>query len=150
MEPVRTFLCDYKLCKFCQTPIRKILPFSNTYFYSCYICNKCTKWDFNTQLSTAKKSIGIIEKLVVMFLDNQTIKDTSSILAYSFVNEYTNPKTIANYFHRFSAIIYNLVQEQMLTTLLSGEIELDETYLFKEKKSSAIHRPWALWDAKKK
>jgi len=41
-------------------------------------------------------------------------------------------------------ILPNSFEKQMEYMLLEKEIEIDETYLFREKKSSAPHRPYKL------
>jgi len=93
-------------------------------------------------LVTSKISMGKIEKLLVLFLDNKTAQEANNILKYHFINEKVNIKTVHRYYEIFNLVVYDYVDKIMNSTLLEGEIEIDETYLFKEKKSKAPHRPY--------
>jgi len=79
-----------------------------------------------------------------MFIDNKTPKDTHDFLSYDFVNEGINYKTVRKYFAIFSEIALDYYHAKLDTVMFSGNIELDESHLFKEKKSSAPHRGYKL------
>jgi len=46
-----------------------------------------------------------------------------------------NKNTLQRNFEIFSLVVFDLVQSRILNTLRSGEMELDENCLFKEKKA---------------
>jgi hypothetical protein len=101
-------------------------------------------WYHNSVLGNMNISFSQLEKLITIFLDNKSAKDAYDILGYDFVNEKLNIKTARRYFSIFSEITLNYYQQRLSTEMLDGDIELDETYLFKEKKSFAGHRAYKL------
>ena len=133
----------YKHCKKCdsillKTDIIKCEP----YFY----CNKChmyTKWCHNTMLTKMQIPLTQLQKLLAIFLNGKTPSEAFHILHYDFVNEDICQTTIINYYDRFNRILMEYYLTQLDTILLEGEVEIDESHLFKQKVSSAPHRQYA-------
>jgi len=110
--------------------------------FTCDSCLKVTKWNEHTILGSVKIPISTVEKLLQLFLDNKTAYETDKILKYSFVNEGINIKTVYRYFEIFYIIVFDHVNSKMTSMMFVGEVEIGETYLFKEKKSHAPHRSY--------
>ena len=137
-----SLLPQYKTCSICNRIISEVKSiFENHYFY-CDFCLQTTKWNEGTILAKSKILMGTLEKLLTLFLDNQTIQEATNILKYDFVNNKVNVKMVSRYFEIFNKIVYDEVHSRMRSMMLDGEIEIDETHLFKEKKSSAPHRQY--------
>lgn len=135
----------YKKCQKCgrmlyNPNINKTKP----YFF-CYRCTLATPWTYNTTLlARSRINFSQLEKLMIIFLDRKTVSDAYDILGYSFVNEKLNRKTAYRYFLLFYKITLSYYKDQQDSILLENEIEIDETHLFKEKRSHAPHRPYQL------
>lgn len=140
MEAQISLIPKYKVCSFCNTLIDNVIFISGEAHFSCLDCGGLTHWGINTILEKSRISMTTIEKLLVLFLDHYTVSEAHTTLMYPFISEKINIKTVRRYFEVFGKIVYDTVQEYMYSTLLEGEIELDETYMFKEKKSSAPYR----------
>jgi len=131
-------------CQKChQTSSQSHSAFNNIWFY-CQKCEIYTKWNHGTILQTSNLSPSHIDVLLEMFLTNKTPSDALDILAYSFVNQSLNITTIRRYFLIFCNVVLDYYEEQMSYILLENDVEIDETHLFREKKSSAPHRPYKL------
>jgi len=137
-----TLLPQYKTCSICNQLIIQVKYILNTYYFYCDLCLQTTKWNEGTILERSKISMGTLEKLLILFLDNQTIQEATNILKYDFVDDKLNVKTVSRYFEIFNQIVYDEVHSKMQSMMIEGEIEIDETHLFKEKKSSAPHRAY--------
>lgn len=137
-----SLLPKYKNCINCSSLLTQIQNIDNTYYFTCKACNQVTEWNTFTIFNNCKISPDKIEKLLTLFLDNKTASEADSILKYSFVNQGLNIKTIYRYYELFNNVVYDYVDRKMRSAMLNGEVELDETYLFKEKKSKAPHRPY--------
>ena len=140
MEANITFFPKYKSCSYCKALIYRMTYISNQPYFFCFRCGSKTLWSHNTLLEKSKLPMTTIEKLITLFLDSHTVSEAHSILNYSFVSEKMNINTVRHYFGIFSTIVYDTIYDCMNTTLLDGEVEIDETCLVKDKKSSAPHR----------
>jgi len=142
MEPAFSLLPKFKACLRCTLLTNNLVLVNKSYFFSCFACGYLTPWTANTCLSKAKLSFNSIERLITLFLDSKSAKEAHDILNYYFVEAKININTVRSYFELFNRIVYDFVDKEMGTKMLGGEIEIDETHLFKEKKSSAPHRPY--------
>ena len=140
MESKIGFFPKFKTCSLCKSIMNRTTHISNQLYFSCAQCGTKTLWSENTCLEKAKISITTIEKLIILFLDNHTVGEAHSVLHYHFVSEKININTVRHYFEIFCTIVYDTIHNYMNTTLLDGEVEIDETCLVKDKKSSAPHR----------
>lgn len=143
MESSFSLLPKYKKCWKCNVFTFNIRFINGIHYFLCKKCDNLILWNDKTCLSQSKIHVQDIEILLTLFLDNKTASETYSIIHYSFVQKTMNIKTIRRYFEIFNMIIYNYVEDKMSTAFLEGEIEIDETHLFKVKKSSAPHRPYS-------
>ena len=66
------------------------------------------------------------------------------MLSPALLDDSLNINTVKKYFTLFSRIALKYYQEEMNYMLLENEVEIDETHLFKEKKSSAPHRAYKM------
>lgn len=115
------------------------LVFGNTLFY-CDQCQIYTPWNWNTKLAKCQLQLTQIEKLIAIFLSNKTPKDAFDVLNFSFVNDSININTIRRYFTVFCNVLLDYYQREMNYVLLENEVEIDESHVFREKKSKAPHR----------
>ena len=67
-----------------------------------------------------------------------------SIMKYKFINEDISLNSIIHYFEVFNRIVMEYYISKLDSILLDGEVEIDESHLFKEKASYAPHRGYAL------
>ena len=98
-----------------------------------------TPWSNNTKLQNNKLKISELETLLELFLAYKGPKDTFDVLNYSFVDMGLNINTIKRYFSIFCDIVLAHYGEQMNYLLLNGEIEIDESHIYKQKNSTAPH-----------
>jgi len=113
----------------------------NIVFY-CFSCNKLTKWNYNTLLAKTSLNMTKLEFLINLFVENFTIREAFNFINSKFISQSLSEKTIAKYFKLFSQIALHYYDEFHASTLLEGEIEIDETQMFKPKKSSAPSRSY--------
>jgi len=117
---------------------------NNHTWFACEQCQTLTVWNHRTTLEKCRLYRSQIEKLILIFLDHKSAKEAFDILKYDFVDDPININTIRKYFTKFCMIALDFYEEEMQYVLLEDEVEIDETHLFKEKKSSAPHRPYKL------
>jgi len=141
MESVN-LIPQYKVCPICQNLMTEVKIISEIQYFTCHSCFQLTKWNASTILENAKISTLTIEKLLILFLDNKTAYEAHNVLKYNFVNDRLNLKTVYRYFELFNTIVHDYVSLKMQSMMLVGEVELDETHLFKEKKSKAPSRQY--------
>lgn len=134
-------LPTYKHCTKCSKVLLQRSKLQNDIFYFCKTCLTYTKWNNNTLLCRSFLPFSEIQILIVMFLDNRTAKEASETLKYYFIDKEVHLNTIIMYFSIFSDIVLAYYIEYSESTLLDGEIELDESQLYKTKLSNAPHRP---------
>jgi len=70
----------------------------------------------------------------MLYLENKSVREAYDILQHSSESNKINKKTVYRYFQIFDQISMEFYQYKLNTTFFEGEIELDETLLFKEKK----------------
>ena len=118
--------------------------FNFSLFLLCELSSAHTIWNEGTKLQNSKLLHTQLEKLIILFLDKKSPKDACDFLNYDFVDEHLNINTVRRYFTIFCEITLDFYQEEMDYMLLENEVEIDETHLFREKKSSAPHRGYKL------
>jgi len=138
--PDSSFFPQSHLCLKCKKEVFEIHLIQGDRHFYCRKCEIYTRWNEETQLQKCYLKQSQVEKLLLMFLDNKTPKEAFNILQYSFVNDPISLNTVKNYFLRFCNLVYDYYDEVLSSILLCGEVEIDETHLFREKKSSAPHR----------
>jgi len=131
-------------CSKCSQNIYETVAAFGTKWFYCQKCEIYLIWSHGTSLEKTKLPYTEIEMLLTMFLDNKTPKDAFDILNYKFVDKGLNINTTRRYFTIFCSIVLDFYHEQMSSLLLDGEVEIDESHLFREKKTSAPHRKYQL------
>jgi ISXO2-like transposase domain len=86
--------------------------------------------------------IDQLSNLIDLYLNRNSVKDAHDIM--SFMMNSININTISKYFRTFSLISLQNYIKYLDTTIMEDIIEVDETHLFKVKKTSAPHREYAL------
>jgi len=122
----------YKICLKCSQFLftTQVIEF-DVYF----VCKKCclfVKWSNNTILQKSQISLIQIEKLMILYMDRKMPSDAESILSYNFINCKLNLKTIIHYFDIFNRIVMEFYLNQLDCVLFEGDVEIDESHLFKE------------------
>ena len=136
---------QYKICRFYSRFLFSFeLGFDQMIYFYCQACKKGTIWTHNTILQRSRISFPIISRLIYFYLENRTIKDVYKILISSDLNFQVNIKTIRHYFNIFDQFSLEYYKIKLDTTVFEGQIEIDETLLFKQKKTSARHRYYKL------
>ena len=130
----------YKKCKLCKKLLLQSHKVQGCVMYLCNACQVLTNWSHETILQKSLLSHVQIEHLLTIFLDKKTPKEAENILEYYFVNEKVSLNSIQKYFTLFCQITLKYYEERMNFTLLEKEVEIDESHLFREKKSFAPHR----------
>jgi len=142
------FVPPYKKCSKCaQIIFAKVFKYQEVYFF-CPSCKVQTKWNYNTIISKMQISSEHLNHLITMFLNRRSPSEANEILKYDFVNLSLNKKTIDHYFSIFNRIVMEYYLQELDSVVFEGELELDESHLFKEKASFAPHRLYsnhAVW-----
>ena len=142
---IKSFLApSYQKCIYCNQILLKSCEICSDLYFYCEACQVYTNWNSHTILQQSRLLLTQVEKLLIIFLDKKTSADACSILKYSFVNDKLNINTTRRYFSLFCQITLDYYEDQMASILLDKEVEIDETHLYREKKSSAPHRPYKL------
>ena len=129
-----------KTCKKCSSVLTIMeIKQDHPYFY-CLACHQYTFWDEGMVIENLKISPLQLDYLITMFIDQKTSKQAWDILSYNFVNQPLNIKTVRKYFSLFSRISLHYYIQQLSLILLDSEVEIDETFFFRGKKSFAPHR----------
>lgn len=131
-------------CKYCNKLLLQIMKIADHYNFYCDNCKQFTKWYYQTRLEKMQMTYSFVEKLIIMFLDNKTAKDAYDFLNYEFCQEKSNINTVRRYFTLFCNITLSYYQNHLDSTILEGNIEIDESHLFKEKKTHAPRRQYKL------
>jgi len=79
----------------------------------------------------------------LLYIENKSVRETYEIMINSEETK-LNKKTVARYFNLLNLFSFEFYMEKLDSTFFDGEVELDETLLFKEKKTTAIHRRYKL------
>ena len=131
----------------CQKRSKPCCPshiiFSEVQFY-CDACQIYTKWNFNTKLESSVLHSSLIEKLLLLFLANKTPTEALQTLTFSLNEKVIHITTVRRYFTNFCELVLDFYQNNMKHLLLEQDVEIDESHLFREKKSSAPHRQYKL------
>lgn len=131
-----------KGCRFCcNTTITSCVYDDEIYFF-CYYCYAWTKWNYRTILHYTRLKTDTICLLLMMFIDGKSVQDACDYFRYLPYSCKPNIKTVRRYFTLFLRACLLWYREALHTILLEGEVEIDETYLYKEKASKAPHRPY--------
>lgn len=117
--------------------------FGKNWFY-CQKCQIYTSWSMGTRLQASQLQPTQIERIITIFLSHKTPTDAMDIQNYDFVSKPTNVNTIRRYYTIFCKVILEYYQEELNHILLEGEVEIDESHLFREKKSQAPHRRYKM------
>lgn len=144
LQKSNVFVPPYRQCQKCLKLLAEMHLIQGEQYFYCRSCQVYTRWSYKTQLKNSQLLLSQMEKLILIFLDNKSPKDAYDILHYYFVNEPIGLKTIRKYFITFCTLILDFYNEELSSLLLSGDVEIDETHLFKEKKSYAPHRHYKL------
>lgn len=137
----------YKKCKLCcRILFNPVLNDDQIYFY-CTFCGDYTKWTNKTILHYNKISYSILEKIIIHYIRNKSVQDTIELLKDNFSTRLLTKNTVVRYFNVFNKIAIDYYNKKLNSTLLEGSVEIDETFLFKMKKSTAKQRPYtkSLW-----
>ena len=137
-------LCISRRCHVCRSFLVKSIYLEEELYLNCDQCQKYIKWNDGTKLHKSKLHYTQLEKLILLYLQNITIKDAHEMLSPALLDDSLNINTIKKYFTLFSQIVLKYYQEEMNCMLLENEVEIDETHLFREKKSSAPHRGYKM------
>jgi len=133
-----------KNCQKCfNSSLEAHIVFNDMWFY----CNKCqifTKWSHKSKLENSKLSSSVIERLLFLFLGNKTPSEAIDAIKFALPDEKIHLTTIRRYFTIFCSIVLDYYENQLNFILLENEVEIDESHLFREKKSSAPHRHYKL------
>ena len=139
-----TFLPLYKSCQKCGAFILQTFQIGENTYYQCESCSKFTSWCSQTILHKMQISLSQLEKLLIVYLDRQRPLDASSILQYEFIQDKLGLNTIKHYFDIFDCVVMEYYISQLNSKVFDGEVEIDESHLFKEKHSFTPHRNYAL------
>jgi len=135
MFDIRQALISYpKKCKKCKNLI--LFPcelIDNNYYYKCSFCLESFLWTSNTLFDRSLISFSKFEKLILLYIENKSVRETYEIMINSEETK-LNKKTVARYFNLLNLFSFEFYMEKLDSTFFDGEVELDETLLFKEKK----------------
>jgi len=133
MIKAKLFPC-FKYCKNCFQVIWKqsLTSAHDEYFY-CEQCQVQTKWSYNTKLARIQISYTQLEKLLSLYVNRNSVQSAYDFLSSDYIEEELTKNTIRRYFLLFHKITLLYYQQTLGTILLEGELELDETQLFKKK-----------------
>jgi len=141
-------LPQYKHCQTCSGLLYSPSFINDTYYYYCSRCQQQTRWTQNTRISKSKISYPVFEEIILCYVNKKSLVDTLQHLEDHFSGNVFNKNTICHYFDLFDEIALNYYEMKQNTTIFSGEIEIDESYLFKIKKTKAFRRrygPSSCW-----
>jgi len=136
----------FKKCSRCNMSIIQQRNLNQETIYFCQACQRETKWTFGTIIQQTRLLNLEIDKLLQLFVKRKNASDTQELFDSKIFQEYLNIKTVGKYFDLFSRIVLKYYINKLDTKLFDGVVELDETYLFKPKKTSAPRRPYVLGD----
>ena len=133
----------YQKCRSCSQYIIHYEEYEKDFYFRCPICYSLTKWNFNTALKSSRLRLAQIETLLKLYIDQKSIQEAHYIMSEFSTKDKVNIHTISRYFAIFSGTALKFYEGELQRTLLEGEIEIDETHLYKQKKTSAPARPYA-------
>ena len=136
---------QWKQCNICNSfmiyPQYKDLDF---YFY-CHQCCQWISWRKGTCLSRTTITYTIFERLLLLFVQNKSASDAISFFEDPLLDIQLSKFSVRKYFAIFTEIAYSYYEQKINCTMLQGKVELDETLVFKPKKTKARrHRSYNL------
>jgi len=128
---------DWKSCPYCHTIV--ILPKykDQDYYFYCHICLKWINWREETCLKNSKIHYEEFERLLLMFIHNKSASEATLNYQNSLSCSQSSKNTVQKYFKLFTDIAYIYYTQNLNSILLTGEVEVDETLIFKPKKTQA-------------
>lgn len=93
-------------------------------------------------LHRSKISFSVMEKLICYYIQNKSTKEIFELLKHSYPTQSLAKNSIKHYIELFNKIAIDYYNQKLNTILLDGEIEIDESFLYKMKKTTAKHRPY--------
>lgn len=131
-----------KACRKCGFILTSYMHNDNHRYFHCPTCNLFTIWNYDTLLSCMRISVSSLEILLHLFTENHAATTAHQIINADFIGLSISLNTVERYFRMFSQIALNYYTESHNSILLEGEVEIDETQLYREKKSFAPGRPY--------
>lgn len=131
---------SYKKCPQCFQYTFNQKKLCDGVFFSCLTCSKLIKWSFGNILAKIHVKEDDLLRIITMFLDRKTPSECNSILKYEFIDKGLNLKTVEHYYNIFNRIAMQYYLNQLDSIQFEGEVEIDESHLFKPKPSKAPHR----------
>ena len=141
-ELIRNLLLPaYLNCKICRIYIYEQFWNEGDCYYWCKSCQLFTKWNNYTSLCSIKIKLPILETIIYMFVNLKSAKDTLDFLKMDFTQ--LNIKTVRRFYKLLGKICHYYYSLYLSNAQLKGHVEVDETHLYKEKKTSAFHRSYS-------
>jgi len=131
---------NQKKCKYCMKFISNVFLKDREQFYFCEDCQRTTSWKDNTTLRSMQLTVDVLWALLNLYVQRKTTKDAYNDLNSYLIGFSISEKSVKRYFKIFSKIAYQYYLEMHESTILEGEIEIDETQLYKKMKSHAPGR----------
>jgi len=137
----------YKRCRICSHILFHPLRIQDQYYFYCNFCKDYTKWTDKTLLHHSKISFSVLEKLILCYIRNKSIKDILESLKEHFPTNSLAKNTVLHYMDIFNQTAVHYYKTKLNTITFNGHVEIDETFLFKMKKTKAKHRTYSrsLW-----
>ncbi len=136
-EPLISLLPAVIKCRVCGMAISKVKVYPDNHCFYYQQCGILTRWSDCTKLYFSKISLTNIEKLAGLFLSKLTPSQAFNILKLSFRDYSVNKNTVMHYFQFFNQVCKAYYDEMRETIMLQGDIELDESHLYTQKKTQA-------------
>ena len=128
---------DFKYCSSCKAVLFFPKYQNEDYYFYCSFCGVWINWRKSTCLEKSKIVFNNFERLFLLFIQNKSISNAVSTFENLYFGSKLNKNTIRKYFSLFNQIAFDYYQQQRNIILLSGEVEMDETLVFKTKKTKA-------------
>ena len=109
--------------------------------YRCYSCLTDYSTNSGTFLDKAKLSTAKFMLIFNYYLDEFTVKQTLKLIRQNIPNAKANVKTVRRWFQKLDLLISPFIQREMTNQRFDGEVEIDETLIYRVKKSLARGRP---------
>ena len=99
--------------------------------------SRMDNWRDKTPLQRSKVSYKDLMRLIDLFVQNKSPSQASDIFNDSIFESSLNRNTISRYFKMLGRIAFLYYQQKLHSILLDGEVEVDETVVFKPKRTYA-------------
>lgn len=132
----------WKKCRICSRFLNDFIYEKEEKCFKCYDCHEITRWNHNTSLNYMGISLNTFWLLLQLFTQNKSAKQAFEDMTSSLYNCSISEKTVKRYFKLFAKVSYQYYKEQHEYTVLEGHVEIDETQLYRMKKSNAPGRPY--------